>query len=209
VPAASPPWKAAALAAALASWVYRSGVFLLVCVLFRMMCELQILRFEEFHKLFELGGVAAAEEDEAAAVMFREHVRIRKLLKATSHRYRIFIIGSFVTITASQLGALVMVLAAKGDKNSCNSGDLVVSSAVQLTGFLMCLFGAARITHRAQRVVSIATQWHMVMSSSPANKLDLSVNLDESDGEDCEAKVSSLQPSLCQICSTFESRQAL
>jgi Protein of unknown function (DUF3537) len=28
----------------------------------------------------------------------------------------------------------------------------------------MCLLGAARITHRAQRVVSIASKWHMSMS---------------------------------------------
>lgn len=37
----------------LASWVYRTGVFLLVCVLFRLTCELQILRFQGLHKLFE------------------------------------------------------------------------------------------------------------------------------------------------------------
>jgi hypothetical protein len=41
-----------------------------------------------------------------------------------------------------------------------------VGSAVQLSGFFMCLLGAARITHRAQRMVSIASQWHMSMESS-------------------------------------------
>ncbi|KAH0460805.1 hypothetical protein IEQ34_008380 [Dendrobium chrysotoxum] len=210
-PAAAQPWKAAALAAALASWVYRTGVFLLVCVFFRMTCELQILRFEEFYKMFELGGVAAAvvvAEVEAEAVMFREHSRIRRLLKAMSHRYRIFIIGCVVTITVSQLGALVMVFATKDDKNFCNSGDLVVCSVVQLSGFLMCLFGAARITHRAQRVVSIASRWHMTMSSSSTTKLETIDNLDESDDEDCESK-NSFQCSISQTRSSFESRQAL
>lgn len=174
-----------------------------------MTCELQILRFEEFYKMFESGGGAAAEaEEEAEAVMFREHLRIRKLLKATSHRYRVFIIGCSVTITVSQLGALMMVLATKGDKNFCNSGDLVVSSVVQLSGFLMCLFGAARITHRAQRVVSIASRWHMIMSSSSAAKSESISNLDESDGEDCESKYS-FQFSISQRRSSFESRQAL
>ncbi|PKU64927.1 uncharacterized protein LOC110098925 [Dendrobium catenatum] len=206
-PAAAQPWKAAALAAALASWVYRTGVFLLVCVFFRMTCELQILRFEEFYKMFEQGSGAVAEV-EAEAVMFREHLRIRRLLKAMSHRYRIFIIGCVVTITVSQLGALVIVFATKGDRNFCNSGDLVVCSVVQLSGFLMCLFGAARITHRAQRVVSIASRWHMIMSSSSTTKLETIVNHDESDGEDCESK-NSFQPLISQTRSSFESRQAL
>ena len=37
-----------------------------------------------------------------------------------------------------------------------------VCSAVQLSGFLLCLSGAARITHRAQGIVSVATRWHMI-----------------------------------------------
>jgi len=35
-----------------------------------------------------------------------------------------------------------------------------VCSAVQLAGFLLCLLGAAKITHRAQGTVSVATRWH-------------------------------------------------
>lgn len=104
----------------LTSWVYRTGVFLLVCVLFRSTCELQILRFEGFHKTFE-----GCESD--AGVIFKEHARIRKQLSATSHRYRFFIIASLVVITVSQLGALLLVLATKSDKSFFNSGDLVVS----------------------------------------------------------------------------------
>lgn len=38
---------------------------------------------------------------------------------------------------------------------------------VQLSGFIMCLLGAARITHKAQKVVSIASKWHMSMSCHP------------------------------------------
>ncbi|KAI0511007.1 hypothetical protein KFK09_011625 [Dendrobium nobile] len=72
----------------------------------------------------------------------------------------------------------------------------------------MCLFGAARITHRAQRVVSIASRWHMTMSSSSTTKLETIVNLDQSDGEDCESK-NSFQPPISQTRSSFESRQAL
>jgi hypothetical protein len=48
------PWRAVALVATVASWVYRTGVFLLVCVLFRLTCELQILRFEGIYHMFDV-----------------------------------------------------------------------------------------------------------------------------------------------------------
>ena len=153
------PWRAVALVATVVSWVYRTGVFLLVCVLFRLTCELQILRFEGIHHMFDVEARAAA----AAAEIFAEHRRIRTQLLATSHRYRAFIICCLVTITVSQLGALLVVLSSGDAKSFSNTGDLLVGSAVQLSGFFMCLFGAARITHRAQRIVSIASQWHMSM----------------------------------------------
>ncbi|WVZ92189.1 hypothetical protein U9M48_038273 [Paspalum notatum var. saurae] len=163
------PWRAVALVATVVSWVYRTGVFLLVCVLFRLTCELQILRFEGIYHMFDVEARAAAAE------IFAEHRRIRTQLFATSHRYRVFIICCLVTITVSQLGALVVALSSRAPKSFSNTGDLLVGSAVQLSGFFMCLVGAARITHRAQRIVSIASQWHMSMvamhhgKSSPAN----------------------------------------
>lgn len=104
----------------LASWVYRTGVFLLVCVFFRLTCELQILRFEGFHNLFE-----GCESD--STVIFEEHVRIKKQLLVTSHRYRFFIIACLVTITVSQFVALLLVFASKSEKTFFNSGDLLVS----------------------------------------------------------------------------------
>lgn len=104
----------------LGSWVYRTGVYLLVCVMFRLTCELQILRFEGLHQMFEGSG-------SDAHLIFKEHLRIRQQLSGTSHRYRFFIIASLVVITVSQLGALLLVLATKSDKTFFNSGDLVVS----------------------------------------------------------------------------------
>uniref|UniRef100_A0A0E0LX01 Uncharacterized protein n=1 Tax=Oryza punctata TaxID=4537 RepID=A0A0E0LX01_ORYPU len=159
LPGVGVPWRAVALMATVASWVYRTGVFLLVCVLFRLTCELQILRFEGIYHMFDVEARAAATE------IFAEHRRIRTQLLATSHRYRAFILSCLVTITVSQLGALVVALSSKDGKSFANSGDLLVGSSVQLSGFFMCLFGAARITHRAQRIVSIASQWHMSMES--------------------------------------------
>ncbi|KNA16882.1 hypothetical protein SOVF_085220 [Spinacia oleracea] len=141
----------------LISWVYRTGVFLLVCVLFRLTCELQILRLEGLRHMFECGSEPSA--------IFLEHRRIRDQFYVTSRRFWFFIVGCLVTITVSQLGALLMVLAYKSQKNFLNSGDLVVCSAKQLSGFFLCLMGAARITHRAQGIVSVATRWHMLITS--------------------------------------------
>ncbi|KAF3446483.1 hypothetical protein FNV43_RR11662 [Rhamnella rubrinervis] len=188
----------------LASWIYRTGVFLLVCVLFRLTCELQIHRFEGFHKLFE-----GCESD--STVIFEEHVRIRKQLLLTSHRYRFFIIACLVTITVSQFVALLLVLVSKSEKTFFNSGDLLICSVVELCGFCLCLLGAARITHRAQGIVGIATRWHMVVTSA-------SVGL-----EQCKANASAEPnaPSDCcdssdnfitvspQDPSSFQTRQAL
>ncbi|PNS91914.1 hypothetical protein POPTR_018G002700v4 [Populus trichocarpa] len=193
----------------LASWVYRTGVFLLVCVLFRLTCELQILRFEGLHKLFEGCG-------SGAGVIFREHVRIKKQLSLTSHRYRFFIISCLVTITVSQFGALLLVLGFNTQKSFFNSGDLVICSAVQLSGFFLCLLGAARITHRAQGIVSIATRWHMNVTSAFARvdqgknhvleadgSLAFNAGDSESDSSDFFIAISSQDP-----C-TFQTRQAL
>ena len=202
------PWRAVALVATVASWVYRTGVFLLVCVLFRLTCELQILRFVGIHHMFDVEARAAA----AAAEIFAEHRRIRTQLLATSHRYRAFIICCLVTITVSQLGALLVVLFSGDAKSFSNTGDLLVGSAVQLSGFFMCLFGAARITHRAQRIVSIASQWHMSMvaathhgNKSPPDSTSAS-DVDASRVSGSSAAVSQAEPGAA--CS-YKSRHAL
>ncbi|RDX89853.1 hypothetical protein CR513_28358, partial [Mucuna pruriens] len=209
------PLNSVAFVVVLVSWVYRTGVFLLVCVLFRLTCELQKLRFEGVHKLFEGCG-------SEAGVIFKEHVRIRRQLWVTSHRYRFFIIGCVVTITVSQLGALLLVLASKADKTFFNSGDLVVSpifinlsihicSAVQLSGFFMCILGAARITHRAQGIVAIATRWHMLVTNASAESEQCKAQVSEglasdSDSDDSSnIHVSLIPPQL----SSFQTRQTL
>ncbi|XP_010263393.1 PREDICTED: uncharacterized protein LOC104601654 [Nelumbo nucifera] len=206
---ASVPSNSIMFIAVLASWVYRTGVFLLVCVLFRLTCELQILRFEGFHKLLEGCG---SESD--SCVIFREHMRIRKQLSVTSHRYRSFIIGCLVTITVSQLGALMLALASKSEKSFFNSGDVVVCSAVQLSGFFLCLLGAARITHRAQGIVSIATRWHIVVTCASCNAAESEAwknllpiaNADPSDDHSSHT-LASIPSS--QDTSSFQTRQAL
>lgn len=200
------PWRAVALVATVVSWVYRTGVFLLVCVLFRLTCELQILRFEGIYRMFDV------EARPTAAEIFAEHRRIRTQLLATSHRYRVFILCCLVTITISQLGALIVVLSSRDAKSFSNTGDLVVGSAVQLSGFFMCLLGAARITHRAQRIVSIASQWHMSLESSSTHNCKSS---SASDAVDASSHVSgSSTAAVSQLAEprapcSYSSRQAL
>ncbi|MCL7041779.1 hypothetical protein MKW94_030130 [Papaver nudicaule] len=163
------PYNSIMFLAGLVSWVYRTGVFLLVCALFRLTCELQILRFEGFQKMLEGYG-----SDPGA--IFEEHMRIKKQLSETSHRYRFFIVASLFMITICQFGVLILVLGSKAEKNFFNSGDLVVCSAVQLSGFLLSILGAARITHRAQGIASVATRWHMLHATAACNGIPESTN---------------------------------
>ncbi|KAK1606369.1 hypothetical protein QYE76_030042 [Lolium multiflorum] len=195
------PWRAVALVATVASWVYRTGVFLLVCVLFRLTCELQILRFEGIYHMFDVEACAAADD------IFVEHRRIRTQLLATSHRYRVFIICCLVTITVSQLGALLVALSSKDGKSFANSGDLLVGSCVQLSGFFMCLFGAARITHRAQRIVSIASQWHMRMVSTALHHKPAATPAFSTSASDIDTVVLTVPAG--SACCEYKSRQAL
>jgi hypothetical protein len=139
--------------AVLFSWLYRTGLFLLGCMLFRLTCHLQILRFEGFRKFLE-------EYSSDVSIILKEHMRIRHQLFVTSHRFRVFILASLLTITVSQFALLLMTLSSGSVIEFFNAGDLVVCSAVQLAGFLLCLLGAAKITHRAQGTVSVATRWH-------------------------------------------------
>jgi hypothetical protein len=72
----------------------------------------------------------------------------------------------------------------------------------------MCLFGAARITHRAQRIVSIASQWHMRMVSAglhhgkPDPSLAVSTSADDIDTVALVVPIGS-------ACCEYKSRQAL
>ncbi|CAN1345526.1 hypothetical protein LINPERPRIM_LOCUS40395 [Linum perenne] len=196
------------------SWVYRAGVFLLVCVLFRLTCELQILRLQGLHQLFQ------GFEPESCEVIFEEHVRIKKQLCFTSHRYRFFIIACLVAITVNQLGALLLILAYDSHKSFFNSADIVICSAVQISGLFMCLMGAARITHRAQAIVSIATRWHMIVTKTAASTITGTAAAEqkgtktqataadtspEDDADDCDTSSSSQTLS----SSSFQTRQSL
>jgi hypothetical protein len=147
------------------SWLYRTNVFLLLCVLFRLTCHLQIFRFEGYKKFLE-------EYSSEVHVLLKEHMRIDHHLFVTSHRFQMFIPASLLTISIIQLISLVLMLAAASGINPINAGDLVVCFAVQLTGFFLCLVGATRITHRAQRnTCTLSPLTERIILQKPSTRL--------------------------------------
>lgn len=102
----------------LCSWLYRTVVFFLVCVLFRLICYLQILRLQDFAQVFQI--------DSDVESVLREHLRIRRHLRIISHRYRAFIMWALIFITASQFTALLMTTRSKSYVNVFITGELAV-----------------------------------------------------------------------------------
>lgn len=101
------------------SWLYRTVVFFLVCVLFRLICYLQILRLQDFAQVFQV--------DSDVESVLREHLRIRRHLKIISHRYRVFILLALIFVTVSQLASLLDTTRNTADLSIFKSGELAVS----------------------------------------------------------------------------------
>lgn len=111
----------------LSSWLYRTTVFFLVCVLFRLICYLQILRLRDFAQIFHI--------DSDVETVLREHLRIRRHLRIISHRYRIFILLALIFVTASQFASLLMTTRSTADLHIYKSGELAVWL---LISYLIC-----------------------------------------------------------------------
>eukprot|EP00897_Mesotaenium_endlicherianum_P006760 jgi/Mesen1/6111/ME000310S05202 len=136
------------------AWSYQAGVYLFVCVLFRLMCSLQILRLRRY--------LALLEEVSDTPRVLAEHMRLQDHMAALSHRFRNFLIASLLTVIFAQCSALYAGMFVNGPVTVLRTGDLLACFMVQVTGAAVCLHGAAQITHRAQKVVSVVSQWHAV-----------------------------------------------
>ncbi|XP_062224789.1 uncharacterized protein LOC133923520 [Phragmites australis] len=145
-------WSAAACALEMASWIYRTAMFFMACVLFRIICYLQILRMTGFARDF---GQCA----DVAAVL-SQHRRIRVHLRRISHRYRNFILSCLILVTASQFSALLAATRPHAQVNIATAGELALCSMSLVTGLLICLHSAAKITHKTQSITSVAAAWH-------------------------------------------------
>ncbi|RZS11175.1 hypothetical protein BHM03_00042485 [Ensete ventricosum] len=202
-----------ACALELASWIYRMSLFLFVCVLFRLMCHLQILRLQDFASVFGKGG----PESDVASVL-REHLRIRQQLRIISHRYRSFILSCLLLVTASQLATLLLTTRPRAVVNLNNAGELALCSIGLVTGLLICLRSAAKITHKAQAVTSQAATWHACATiESFDGESETSFPPNCSSGDECDddddkdgdvLDVRKMMPSNINTIS-FQKRQAL
>lgn len=107
------------------AWLYKSTVFLFVCVLFRLLCSLQLLRLREYIKLVE--GTTDV------LVILQEHLRIREQLSIISHRFRVFLVLSIFLITFSQLYSLLVISDSQDTLHFMSAGDLLVRVHVLTT----------------------------------------------------------------------------
>lgn len=102
----------------LLSWLYRTTIIFLVCVLFQIICHLQILRLEDFALVFQ-------KETDVGTILF-DHLSIRRTFRTISHRFRLYILLSLILVTASQLIALLMTTRSNAHVNIFKAGELAV-----------------------------------------------------------------------------------
>ncbi|XP_057480810.1 uncharacterized protein LOC130767809 isoform X2 [Actinidia eriantha] len=152
------PWwqSIGVVIALLVSWTYLTVIFLSGTALFNLVCNLQVIHFESFGKL--LG------RDLDVSIYIDEHIRLRHYLSKISHRFRIFLLLEFLGVTVSLLVALLQTTGNHGILNLINGGDFGVSSIIDLVGIILCLHAAAKITHRAQGIASVASCWHVYVT---------------------------------------------
>uniref|UniRef100_A0A1J3E488 Extracellular ligand-gated ion channel protein n=1 Tax=Noccaea caerulescens TaxID=107243 RepID=A0A1J3E488_NOCCA len=203
----------------LCSWLYRTTVIFLVCVLFRLICHLQILRLHDFAQLFQI--------DSDVGSILSEHLRIRRHLRIISHRYRSFILCLLVLVTGSQFSSLLITTKAYTQVNIYRAGELALCSMTLVTALLILLRSASKITHKAQAVTCLAAKWHVCATlesfetadgETPTlvarNKGRDIITLTESDSEDYGDEEDDLDnnniiPAYAFSTISFQKRQAL
>lgn len=109
----------ATLVGSIVSWTYLTTIFLSACALFNLVCNLQVIHFEEFGRLFE--------RDVDVMHFLEEHVCLRFYLSRISHRFRIYLLLIFLFISASQVVTLFQTTGYSGIINFTNAGDFAVS----------------------------------------------------------------------------------
>ncbi|KAI3908529.1 hypothetical protein MKX01_009331 [Papaver californicum] len=139
----------AILFALLSSWTYSTIISLSASVLFYLVCNLQVIHFADYINLLE--------RDSDVTALIDEHLRLRHYLSKISHRFRIFLLLEFLVVTSSQVLTLFRTTGYHQIITLINGGDFTVSSFVQIVSIGLCLHAAAKISHRAARVASVAS----------------------------------------------------
>lgn len=199
----------------IASWTYVSAMYLTACVIFHLVCNLQIIHFDDYGKFME--------RHSNVMVYIEEHNRLRHYLSKISHRFRIYLLLIFWVVTASQFITLFQTTGYTGNLNLINGGDFVVSSVVQVVGTILCLNAAAKISHRAQRIAALASKWHATVTCNANNSdnqlrvsnsnasLDRANSMESVSSSDGEDSVNGVNPSsqhLASQMSSYHKRQA-
>ncbi|KAL6538449.1 hypothetical protein OROGR_012437 [Orobanche gracilis] len=188
--------------------------------IFVLPCNAIILRLQDFAQVFM--------SDSDVESVLREHLRIRRHLRIISHRFRLFILWALVFITASQFASLLMTTKSNADVNIFHTGELAVCSVSLLTGLLIILRSATRITHKAQAVTCLAAKWHVCATidsfdtseaETPIARIadkqffsgssDGSSDSDDVGDEEDELDNSKFVPSYAHSTISFQKRQAL
>ncbi|XP_027343826.1 uncharacterized protein LOC113856274 [Abrus precatorius] len=205
------------------SWLYRTTVIFLVCVLFRLNCHLQILRLRDFARFFHV-------DSDVASVM-SEHLRIRRHLRIISHRFRAFILLALLLVTGSQFACLLVTTKPTHDVNIYKTGELALCSVTLLSALCILLRSATKITHKAQAITGLAAKWHvcatldsfdgategdtpMVIQNShersfPNVGTDGESETDEAGDEEDEIDTTKFIPSYAYSTISYQKRQAL
>ncbi|CAI9280501.1 unnamed protein product [Lactuca saligna] len=144
------------LLVSLVTWSYSAVVFLSGTALFNLVGNLQVIRIENYSNILE--------RDLDVSVYIEEHMRLLHYLSKISHRFRAFLLLEFLVVTGSQISALLQTTENQGIINFINTGDFAVLSILQLVGIVLCLSAAAKISHRAQALGSVACKWHALVT---------------------------------------------
>nr|VDD63495.1 unnamed protein product [Brassica oleracea] len=160
------PWLSVfILLSMILSWTYLSTIFLAASSMFHLVCNLQVIHFEDYAKLLD--------EESEISFFIGEHTNLRRHLSKISHRFRIFLVLQFLVVTASQFTTLFQTTAYSGRITYINGGDFAVSAVVQVVGIILCLHAATKISHRAQAIASVASKWHAIMSCSSTDSTQI------------------------------------
>lgn len=115
-----PWWQSVVILLALViSWTYSMIIYLSGSSLFNLVCNLQVIHFENYGKLLE--------RDLDVSEYIEEHIRLVHYLSKISHRFRIFLLLEFLAVTATQILSLLETTSNTGIINFINGGDFAVS----------------------------------------------------------------------------------
>lgn len=96
-----------------------SAISLSACVMFHLVCNLQVIHFEDYGKLLE--------RESNVLLFMEEHIRLRHHLSKISHRFRMYLVLEFLVVTASQFMTLLQTTGYSGAITFINGGDFAVS----------------------------------------------------------------------------------